>query len=46
MKNLSDSELIEINGGEPGETYKQFHAAGKAIHDAVVSAYNEVASWF
>ena len=42
MKNLSEKELVEINGGEPEETYKQFHAAGKAIHDWVVDTWNNL----
>lgn len=46
MENLTKEELIEVKGGEPGATYEAFHAAGKAVHDAIVSAYNEVVSWF
>ncbi|MBC3791243.1 hypothetical protein [Spirosoma utsteinense] len=45
MQNLTEKEAREVNGGSEA-TYNAFHEAGKAIHDAVVSAWNEVASWF
>jgi hypothetical protein len=45
MTNLTEKELLEVNGGSQA-TYDAFHATGKAVHDAIVSAYNEVVSWF
>ena len=45
MTNLTEKEIIEVSGGSQA-TYDAFHAAGKAVHDAVVSAYDTVVSWF
>jgi len=45
MENLTEKELIEFNGGSQA-TYDAFHAAGKAVHDAIVSAYDTVVGWF
>ena len=45
MENLTEKELIEFNGGSQA-TYDAFHAAGKAIHDAVVNACDAIADWW
>jgi hypothetical protein len=35
MKNLTNSELIEVNGGHDGPAYKAGKAVGEFLHDVV-----------